>query len=365
MRRLKINMITKIVMPLLSGLMICIAVGVTMTYRDTSMHVNRVAINQLYDTTKTIKLTVEKELQAYIHALNTLKNLSEGKEMITDVEKIAMADGLKMLLNEYPGLFGAWVIIEPEAMREPETYINQPLHDDEGRFAPYFDKVDGKIIGQTLKYHKKEGERAYFHRKPLDTGKIYVTKAITYQYKGEPVTVISICLPFEIGGQTLGVMGIDIEIGDLAAYVASYEVYEDGYAVLFDRDYSIIAHPRDEFIGSNPYSDGRMTSDEKSAMDHTRATLEFNIVEAQAGGDGELAYKTFVPVVLHEDLKPYIAQIVVPMIEVYAESYRLRTSLIIVGIGMVAIISVMMQRLIIGYIKKEYHDLEWLYYLRK
>ncbi|MGL4736163.1 MAG: PDC sensor domain-containing protein [Cellulosilyticaceae bacterium] len=363
MRKLKINWVTKLFIPLLCLGMIFGTIVTVMSFRDISIRSGQVALKQLQDTTQTIQLTLEKDLQSYVHSIKTLKNIVEDKPYIDDQEKEVLVNGLRIMLQEYPQLYGAWAIVEPEGVAGAAFFKNTPLHDDMGRFAPYLDDLDGDIAMQTLVSHKLEGVPSDFHRIPLQTNAVYVTPAIAYKYKGVFVRVISICIPFDVGGEVRGVIGVDLEISCLTDYIAGYKVYEKGYAVLYDRDRTVIAHPDKKFLGTNPYEEHKMIPLEKSAMDQTMATYEFTAVKARAGGDGELSYKTFAPVFIHPNVDPYIVQIVVPLVEIFAPMRRLKLNILIVGIAMIITVAFFIKKLIIYNMKKLDHEINWKYYL--
>lgn len=363
MKKIKMNWMTKLVIPLLCLGMIGVTILTVVNYREVSSRSGNIAMKQLYDTTQTIQLTLEKDLQSYIHSLKTLKSMIENKPYINKHDKEVILNGLEMLLEEYPELFGAWAIIEPEFVQNAHRYKNSALHDRDGRYAPYLDDMKGMITYQTLVSHLREGEDKSFYTIPLETHKIYVTPAISYLYKGESVKVISICMPFEVGGEMSAILGVDLELSSLTEYISSYKIYENGYAVLFDRDRTILAHPDERFLDTNPYEENKMIPLEKATMDHTMQAHEFMITQARAGGDGELAYKTFVPVFIDPAIEPYIVQIVVPVREILAPVKRFRLSMLALGIGTIIFMSFITQRFIVYNIRKIDDEVSWLQYL--
>ncbi|MGL4344808.1 MAG: methyl-accepting chemotaxis protein [Cellulosilyticaceae bacterium] len=356
----KMQLSTKILIPTFIILCIVIFGGFIMIYNQTSSVIQDMALRQLEDVTKNIQLNIENELQPYMHTLGTFKLNIQREGKVDSHETEEMTQGLKGILQQYPELYGSWIIVNPEAMDDASQYKNKPLYDEDGRFAPYFENNGGNILEGTLTSHKKEGEANYFYTKPLETGKTYITDALTYEYKGEMVTVISLCVPFEMGGKVAGVVGLDIEIGALAQKVSEFKIYDTGYAVMFDKDYTIIAHPNSELIGFNPYEEDKLSTQEMQMMDQTSTERVFNLVEARAGGEGKVSYKTFVPTQISEEALPYIIQLVVPKSEVQRASVKLQTSLTAVGLGILILLAVTIQRVVAMQMRRLKREMIWL-----
>lgn len=363
MKKWKIHWMTKLLIPLLCLGMLVGTVVVVLSFRDMSMRSGQMALKQLEDTTYTIQLTLEKELQSCVQSLKTLKNIIQDKPVIGEHEEEVIVNGLRMMLKEFPQLYGAWTIVEPEGVVHPDHQKNTGMHDSEGRFVPYLYDAKGEIEIQTMVTHTLQGVESSFYKIPLQTKAMYVTPPIEYEYKGELIDVISVCIPFDVGGEVRGVIGVDLELSRLTNYIASYKIYENGYAVLYDSEGTVIAHPESRFLRTNPYEEDKMIAKEKAAMDKTIATHTFSAVKARAGGDGVLAYKTFVPVFIDPTVEPYIVQVVVPLVEIFVPLRRLQLNILFVGMGLIIFLSFILQRLSVAHVRKMNAEINWKQYM--
>jgi len=54
---------------------------------------------------------------------------------------------------------------------------------------------------------------------------------------------------FDASGKSLGVLGVDVLVKMIGEYVETLRLSEAGYGILLDRNFKIMAHPNDEYIG--------------------------------------------------------------------------------------------------------------------
>lgn len=349
--KLRLKIAAKILIPTVVAMILVIGIGFGRLYSQTKEVIQKLSLGGLESVTQNIQKNIQKDISKYISSLETIEVHIEENELKDQPDKHHIYEEVSVLLKQYPELFGSWVIFEPEVFKDAKASSNQPMHDMEGRFAPYLENKPGKIEVSTLKSHLKEGDANLFYTEPMKTGKVYITKPIVYDYKGEKILAASICVPVKQNGKAVGVVGVDIEIGKLVQGIEEYKIYDSGYAVIFDNEFNIIKHPNPELLGRNPYKENLFTEEEKALISDTVKNLKFHVVNARAGGNsgnGKVAFKTFVPIQLHPDVDPYVAQVVAPKDEVFSALRRTETSLAII-----AFVVLMMLILCIGILVKK------------
>lgn len=351
--------------PGISIVMIIIIILILVGYRELSQVTNEFSMQQLKSSTENIQLEIGNELEKYVHALGTFEKMVEKVPAVGEYEKEKIVEGLLGFLEEYEELFGTWIMIEPEWVEEYEQYKNTVLHDEDGRFAPYFSRADSGIYYQTMVSHKKEAPYNYFYTKPMESKKTYITPATTYEFRGQLGDVISLCIPLNVGEEVMGIVGMDIEIHELEKKIREYTVYDTGYAILFDQDYTVLAHPNEKFIGINPYTLNMVTEDERDGIEAAVKGDEFEVVRGYVEWGDIPAYKTFKAIQISPDVSPYIVQLVVPMSEVDKGIVRLRIGLLTFGMLAIILFSLGMQQLVINHTNLKRSEIEWMKQIRK
>lgn len=361
MNKRRLNLGFKILTPTIIAVTMVLILGFSLIYRGAREVLNENAMNTLKDVTSYTELDIEKRLEGPIHALNSINSSLSIQQGIDDQVKSRIESALKNALYQYPDLFAAWIALEPEVIHNAEQYKNTPLHDSKGRFSPYYENNGGNIIANTMRSQEQEGSGSEFYTIPLKSGKVHMTQAISYDYKGKNVTVTSICMPVKVGSKTVGVIGFDIEIGEIIEMINSLQVYDTGYAVLFDTNYALMAHPNPELIQTNPYNEGKFSKEEMEAIDRVRTQGTYEVIQAPMGGTGEIAYKTYRPITLHQDMDPYVVQLVVPIKEVHRAENVLKMNLIIVGIGIVIILAITIIVVVSRNMRRLAEEVKWLH----
>ena len=360
--RKKGRLSTKILLPVLTVVLIVLAVGFSMLSNEVSSVLNTKADEELKMSTNTIVLTLEKKLQAYMHALKSIELGLPVNELIGAEEKELMGEMLVDMVTNYPELSGAWVVVEPEALVEGSANQNTFLHDTQGRFAGYYKRQSGtnNIVTETLTDQEVPGETSDFYTIPYTTGKVHLTPATTYDYGNDTLNVSTLALPIERNGQIIGAVGIDIELDALIEYVNSFKFYDTGFATVYDVNYTILSHPNEDLIGVNVYEDNLVSEPEVAALETVARNNTYEVLQAELVTTGEMAYKTYQTFRIDEQLPPYTVQLLVPVSEVHAAETELTKQLVLFAISIIGIIGTLTSILVRFNMKKLAEEVKWL-----
>ncbi|MDQ0229085.1 cache domain-containing protein [Metabacillus malikii] len=131
---------------------------------------------------KDLQLSVETALtsaRSMAHALQGMKEIQA-----TDRETVNAM--LYSLVKDNQAFEGAWTIWEPNAFDgKDKEYVNTELHDETGRFIPYFYRsADNQIVGDlSVNYDNPEDAPYYFE--PMEKGHEVIIEPYLYEVNGE------------------------------------------------------------------------------------------------------------------------------------------------------------------------------------
>jgi signal transduction histidine kinase/CheY-like chemotaxis protein/HPt (histidine-containing phosphotransfer) domain-containing protein len=91
-------------------------------------------------------------------------------------------------------------------------------------------------------------ERPWYIAAMAQKGKVVFTDPYIDAYTGALIVTASITLTGD-GGEDYGVIGIDLDLSEIAGYITTLQYSKGGYGVLIGSDLTVIAHPYEEFVG--------------------------------------------------------------------------------------------------------------------
>jgi len=138
----------------------------------------------------------------------------------------------------------SWVGFEANTFdgKDAES-IGTPGANEEGRYVPWY------RTGTPISY--ATGLQYDWYQKPLTTGREFMTDPTDYNFSGTKVSLVSAGVPIIMGGKSIGVAGVDMDMESVDKLVANIRPYETGYAFLVSNTGKIVAHPNDDLVGKN------------------------------------------------------------------------------------------------------------------
>jgi methyl-accepting chemotaxis protein len=180
-----------------------------------------------------------------------------------------------------------------------------------------------------------------YYQVSLRSGKEGLIEPYYYPVGGKNVLITSVTVPVMKNRQVIGVAGIDIDLTDIQNMVEAIKPYGEGVAGIFSSTGLIVAHP-------DPSRLGKQMRDTESDM-----VGEFLPTFAAAVTAGRELASTFfspalnaqfklevVPTTVGGSTTPWAAAILVPESIVMAPVYRMVMVLIILGVAVLAILTV-------------------------
>jgi methyl-accepting chemotaxis protein len=140
---------------------------------------------------------------------------------------------LKPALGNSDLLMGSWFFAAPDAFdgRDAEFRGQKALGSNaNGRFEPYWAKVDGQITMEPPEDAQVFGEP--FYQLAARSGKPAITEPYEYKVGDKTILMTSVTAPVFSRGKLIGVAGLDIALTDLVANLSKTRPFGSGHVML-------------------------------------------------------------------------------------------------------------------------------------
>jgi methyl-accepting chemotaxis protein len=171
---------------------------------------------------------VKSQVAPALDAARTLAySLGVGKDPVHPISLTReQANGiLREVAEENPTFLGTWTIWEPNAFDGLDAqFVNAPLHDNTGRFIPYWVRVDDAIHGEAVRDYETPG-LGDFYTIPRQTKKETLIPPYYYEVGGEQVLMTTLVVPIMENDRFYGVAGVDLKIDFVQGIVDEIDLY--------------------------------------------------------------------------------------------------------------------------------------------
>lgn len=242
---------------------------------------------------------------------------------------------LKELLKLNDNYLALWAMFEQNQFDGNDSkYRGSDLYDEEGRFDVSFYKVDNTIkseVGEVAMYDED------YYKIPFTTGEETLMEPYFYTYtgdeKGTKYFETSVVLPIKDNGTAIGVIGLDIDLKELSEKLKDVRLFKSGFVMLASPNGLIAAHSKKKLSGDTLSKHLGITISEYQQILNQK---KFTSITTKQNGSKNLIYIN--PVMIGRTTKPWAVIVVVPESEVFAESRKLMSYTMIVGLIAVAIL---------------------------
>jgi len=156
-------------------------------------------------------------------ALGAVKDKNQPIELTRD-----QANGiLRSVAVANPEFLGTWTLWEPNAFDGLDAeYANTPLHDETGRYIPYWVRDEnGKIHGEAIIEYETPGI-GDFYLVPRETKKNAIMPPYLYPIQGKDTLMTSFVVPIVVDDRFYGVAGTDLRIDFIQNIVDEIDLYD-------------------------------------------------------------------------------------------------------------------------------------------
>lgn len=252
------------------------------------------------------------------------------------IERTEVMDYLEQVLLDNPDLFDVWIVWEPNAFdgRDAELAgLGVEGTNETGQFCPMPYRNNGSVSrAYTVSMYDSDSSVSIWYQEPLRSGKMYISEPAAYDFEGKQITTMTISVPFQVSGKTVGVAGVDIQLDSLSAMLADIKVYDSGYTFLLSNSYVMLAHP-------NPARVGKPSEIVNEVGPSLDKGLEY-FVEKINATTGQMAYTLYIPLEISKtENYRFVFGLSVPLDEIYLAQKSIRNTIIIAAFLAVLLVS--------------------------
>ena len=277
---------------------------------------------------------VNSDLSLAMDAARTLAQSFETLKKGGQAGRPLLGQILSDALDKNPQFLATWTCWEPQALDAKDAeFIDKPGHDKTGRFVPYYCRATGAITLEPLADYDKDVAGDYY-LVARNSGLETVVEPYWYEIAAakKKVFMTSLVVPIRVENRVVGVVGIDMDLGDIQQDIAKIHPYDTGWAVLLSHQGLYAAHPQAGKVGKN-----QAESKEDPALSQRLAS---SIAKGEAlqleGIDpaGNIkVLRQYVPLPIGQAKTPWCFNINIPLAKVLEKPNQLARLSILIGAG--------------------------------
>ena len=226
-----------------------LAVSGIVTSRSIAMAKND-AFSLAAEMAEKYKNEIKAELQGARVTSETLTTVLGTLKSYDLTDRDMMNDMLRSALAQKEYITAFCVAYEPNELDGKDAlYAGQePLYDETGRYAPYWNKLEGNISAEYL----QDIDAQDWYIVPKATMREYITDPYPFQVQGHAVILASFVFPIIHDGKFIGIIASDIVLDKLQEMVTRVNIHnKGGYTKIFSNSGVVVAHPDKQFLGKN------------------------------------------------------------------------------------------------------------------
>ncbi len=246
------------------------------------------------------------------------------------VDRDSLSEILRMTMVGHPSLAGVWAGYEENALDGRDADFKNKDSDDTGRYLTYwYDFKDSKgLTKHYLSAYDHSGPGGYFYTVPFKTNAPFVTEPTTYDIEGKIVFLASLAVPIRENGKAIGVMGVDLQLGDIWNTLSDIHPLGTGSIHVISNDGRWVAYP-DPAVQGKPAADTLpFLSDVLDAIRAGRAT---ELTTSGTYGNDDYIH-LFLPITLGQTATPWSVMVNLPLSKITEDADALRLSIAIGGL---------------------------------
>ena len=237
---------TKMILYTVLGVFLILTASTAVIISTVTTQEEKLAYQQSVEMASNYANQFDADMKANLAIARTISTVMANYETGDRDEALLI---LKNLLLDNPLLLGTYVAFEPDAFDGKDAeYVNAPAHDENGRFVPYWNKINGTVaVAPLLHYDDSD-----YYQLPKDTK----TDLLTEPYFYEGVFMVSYVSPIIKDGEFAGIGGVDVSLEYVDEVVSEVRTFDTGYAFMVSNAGVLLSHPtHKDWIGKKNLSD--------------------------------------------------------------------------------------------------------------
>ncbi|UGV39755.1 HAMP domain-containing protein [Methanococcoides orientis] len=317
---MQIPLRSKLVLAAVAGVLLVMVLATSITITTQILVQEELTHKQATEITKSYANKFDGDMRSDLAIARSI-SLTLGEYNSSDRDEIDRV--LHSILENNPHLLGTYVCYEPNAFdgRDNE-FASIEGYDREGRFATYWNKINGNI----QKDHLIDCESYDYYIYP----KVFKDDIISDPYYYEGVFIISYSSPIIKDGEFIGIAGVDVSLDYMDEIVSQVTAFDTGYAIMTGSSGLILSQPYNkDWIGNKTIYDYENEGFSKAADDiKYKKSGYVNTIDPVTGKEVVVFYEPI-------ESKNYGFFLIIPKDEMLEGTFALRDKLI--GIGILSI----------------------------
>ncbi|MEH6632060.1 MAG: methyl-accepting chemotaxis protein [Halopseudomonas aestusnigri] len=284
---------------------VCLAVSIVFMARTTENTVRDLTLDQARAIGKAEATEVQRQLDIGMTVAHSLAQSFIGMREKGVTNRPAYDEVLRQTLAANPVLAGAWAGFETNALdgQDADFVIKD---NPTGRYLTYYYNFGKGVLPSYITAYDTDqtSPETDWYYLPKRTKKPAIVDPIGYDIEGNIVTLTSFVYPIlDANNNFLGVIGVDMNLNDMAASFNKLTPFETGTVNLVSNNGHWVAHTDPELLGK-PLDLGNPLFETAIPLIKKGGALE--------GIDGDI-YRLFIPVNVRDSNDPWSVLINVPV----------------------------------------------------
>ncbi|MDR2356880.1 MAG: response regulator [Oscillospiraceae bacterium] len=292
------------------------------------------AFSLAQETADKYKNEILAEIQGARITSETLSTVFETLKDHELTDRDMMNDILRNTLAEKEYITAFCIAYDPDALDGLDDFYAGmgPEYDETGRYAPYWNKLDGNIEVQPL----YDIDISDWYIEPKAGRCEYITDPYPYDVQGNTVMLASFVFPIIHKDGFIGIISSDIVLDKLQEMISKVNPHEQGgYTEIFSNAGVVVAHPETPRLGGD------------LADDLARASYAGEAKAAIKNGEtyifsGEDYYTVYAPIRFSEVTNPWSVAVSIPMTKILDNANGIRNYVLAVSLIAICVIAVVL-----------------------
>jgi signal transduction histidine kinase/ActR/RegA family two-component response regulator len=306
------------------------------------------AFSLALETADKYKNEIIAELQGARITAETLATVFETLKDYELTDRDMMNDILRNALAGKEYITAFCIAYDPNALdgKDAEFAGMEPIYDETGRYAPYWNKLGDSIDVEYL----TDIDIQDWYIVPKEERHEYITDPYPFQVQGNDVMLTSLIFPILHNGAFIGIISSDIVLDKLQEMVSKDTLRtHDGYVTeIYSNSGDIVAHPDKSKLGLSFEEAYPKLADNGGDAELIRSAIK--------SGEGytlenEEFYTVYMPIQFSEVTNPWSVAVSVPMTRILAGANAIRNYSITVSVIAFVIIAVILYLIAISVTK--------------
>ncbi|MBI5933488.1 MAG: GAF domain-containing protein [Chloroflexi bacterium] len=303
--------------------------------------------------TKTHASNVKSQLDYGLNAARTMAySLGAVKDPThpTPLTRDQANGMLRKVAQENPTFLGTWTIWEPNAFDGQDAqYANTSLHDETGRYIPYWVRVNNEIEGVAIIDYETPGI-GDFYLIPRQTKQETIVTPYFYPIDGVDVLMTSLVVPIVENDQFYGVAGVDYRMDFVQGIVDEIDLYDGTATAILVSETGILIAVHDQ-----PDLALQSASSILTDFEHIQQRVASDETFISLSSDGNYL-RAFSPINIGEAGAHWSFSLIVPVSEITKQATRATVQEVAISIGFI-ILSILALWIFTGQITRPIRDL--------